>query len=111
MDSKGWLPIHLIANFNRVKQLTQDSQLVRDVLEISSLVELRGEHVRLSNGQWENYVLPSAAPSIVEGEGGDSGVSNTQSVHAGNGDEDEEDDEQGEDGGEDDEDDQQEASR
>lgn len=68
MDSRGWLPIHLIASFNRVRQLTQDPHLVNEVLNLSSLVEVRGEHVRLSNAQWENFVLPSAAASTVEGE-------------------------------------------
>ena len=68
MDSKGWIPIPLIASFNRVRQLTPDAQLVKEVLGISSLVEVRGNHVRLANQQWANYVLPGAAESTVEGE-------------------------------------------
>ena len=92
MDSRGWLPIHLIASFNRVKQLTQDPQLVREVLEISSLIELRGEYVRLSDGQWENFVLPGATPSRVEGEVDEGGMSGAQPAHTGNGDEEDEED-------------------
>ncbi|KAL5514453.1 hypothetical protein ACEPAG_2541 [Sanghuangporus baumii] len=68
MDSKGWIPISLIASFNRVRQLTQDAQLVKEVLGISSLVEVRGNHVRLANQQWANYVLPGAIESTVECE-------------------------------------------
>lgn len=68
MDSKGWIPIPLIASFNRVRQLTPDAQLVKEVLGISSLVEVRDNHVRLANQQWANYVLPGAAESTVEGE-------------------------------------------
>lgn len=68
MDSRGWIPISLIASFNRVRQLTQDPELVREVLGISSLLEIRDDHVRLSNQQWENFVLPSATTSTVENE-------------------------------------------
>ena len=66
MDSRGWIPISLIASFNRVRQLTQDPQLVKEVLGISSLVEVRDDHVRLGSRQWESFVLPGAIPSLVE---------------------------------------------
>lgn len=68
MDSKGWIPIGLIASFNRIKQLTQDVQLVTDVLSISSLVEVNGSHVRLGKGLWKNFALPNAPPSMVEAD-------------------------------------------
>lgn len=68
MDSKGWLLIDLIASFNRVKQLTEKTQLVRDVLSLSSIVEMRENYVRLRNEQWKNYVLPDAATSPFEDE-------------------------------------------
>lgn len=64
MDARGWIPIPLIASFNRVRQLTQDVQLVKDVLTLSSLVQVRGNMVRM--GGWEQFVLPGAAPSTVE---------------------------------------------
>lgn len=64
MDARGWIPISLIASFNRVRQLTQDVQLVKDVLYLSSLVQVRGNMVRM--GGWEPFVLPDAAPSTVE---------------------------------------------
>ncbi|THH29241.1 hypothetical protein EUX98_g4936 [Antrodiella citrinella] len=64
MDSRGWISIPLIASFNRVKQLTVDLQLVRDVLMLSSLVEVRGDFVRMR--AWQQYVLPAAPPSTVE---------------------------------------------
>ena len=66
MDSRGWLPIQVIASFNRVKQLTGDVQMVKDVLELSSLVEVRDDHVRLSDSQWTKFVLPGAATSTIE---------------------------------------------
>ena len=64
MDARGWIPIPLIASFNRVRQLTQDIQLVKDVLTLSSHVQVRGNMVRM--GGWEQFVLPDAAPSTVE---------------------------------------------
>jgi la-related protein 1 len=64
MDVRGWIPISLIASFNRVRQLTIDAQLVREVLTLSSLVQVRGNMVRM--GGWERYVLPDASPSTVE---------------------------------------------
>ncbi|KDR68447.1 hypothetical protein GALMADRAFT_146404 [Galerina marginata CBS 339.88] len=64
MDARGWIPIALLASFNRVKQLTPDAQLVRDVLTLSSLVQVRGSMVRM--GGWDRFVLPDAAPSSVE---------------------------------------------
>ncbi|OCH84757.1 hypothetical protein OBBRIDRAFT_839472 [Obba rivulosa] len=104
MDSRGWIPIALIASFNRVKQLTLDMQTVRDVLILSSLVEVRDGWVRMR--QWEQFVLPNAAPSTVEGgespqsvphapgavPAGDGGSAGSRSSHEGEGEEDEEED-------------------
>ncbi|KAJ8488817.1 hypothetical protein ONZ51_g3301 [Trametes cubensis] len=64
MDSRGWIPISLIASFNRVQKLTTDPQLVTDVLVLSSLVEVRDGYVRTH--QWQQYVLPTAQKSRVE---------------------------------------------
>lgn len=66
MDSRGWLPIQLLASFNRVRSTTQDYHLVKDVLSLSAIVEVRGDHVRMGGGQWERYVLPDAPVSAVE---------------------------------------------
>lgn len=73
MDSKGWVPISLIASFNRVRQLTVDMHLVRDVLILSSVVQVKDDWVRMSG--WEKFVLPDAATSVVEiQEQGESGA-------------------------------------
>lgn len=66
MDSKGWIPISLLASFNRVMRLTQDYQLVREVLMLSTLVQVRDHFVRM--GGWEQFVLPDAPKSTVEVE-------------------------------------------
>ena len=59
----------LLASFNRVRQLTLDPQLVRDVLALSSIVELCDDYVRLGGGEWRQFVLPDAPTSTVQGEG------------------------------------------
>jgi len=71
MDTRGWIPIPLIASRNRVRQITADVltdhvQLVREVLTLSSVVQVSGGMVRM-NG-WESFVLPGAPVSEVEGE-------------------------------------------
>ena len=68
MDAKGWIHIPLIASFNRVKQLTRDVNLVKDVLSLSRLVEVNGDHVRMARGEWQQFVLPDAPKSTVEGD-------------------------------------------
>jgi la-related protein 1 len=47
-----------------------DPQLVRDVLELSSIVELRDDFVRMGAGEWVRFVLPDAPTSNVEVESG-----------------------------------------
>jgi hypothetical protein len=65
MDDQGWIPISLIASFNRVQKLTTDVNLVRDVLNLSSLTEVKDEYVRMAREQWKQFVLPNAPRSIV----------------------------------------------
>ncbi|KAI0674457.1 hypothetical protein C8Q78DRAFT_989386 [Trametes maxima] len=64
MDSRGWIPIQLIASFNRVRSLTTDAHLVAEVLALSMLVEVHDGYVRMR--QWRQFVLPTAPKSIVE---------------------------------------------
>ena len=56
----------LIASFNRVRQLTTDVQLIRDVLLLSSIVQVKGHWVRMKN--WELFVLPDAVASDMEND-------------------------------------------
>ncbi|KAJ3995368.1 hypothetical protein F5050DRAFT_311104 [Lentinula boryana] len=66
MDSHGWIAIPLIASFNRVRQITTDESFVRDVLSMSSVVEIQGDMVRMKEGEWERFVLPGAQTSRVD---------------------------------------------
>lgn len=66
MDSRGWILISTLAAFNRIKALTVDIQLVKDVLMLSSIVEVLDNSVRMGGNQWVPFVLPDAHPSAVE---------------------------------------------
>ena len=59
MDSQGWIPIHVIASFNRMRSLTMDLNLIRDTIALSVVIELSqsGESCRMINNTWEPYVL------------------------------------------------------
>jgi len=80
MDSRGWIPVSLLASFNRVRQFTLDPQVVRDVLALSSIVELCDDCVRMGGGEWGRFVLPDAPTSTVEVEDG-IGVDRGQDDH------------------------------
>nr|CAD1818981.1 unnamed protein product [Ananas comosus var. bracteatus] len=57
MDDQGWVPLSLIANFNRVRQLTDDIQFVMETVQLSSAVELQGDKIR-RRYDWRNWLLP-----------------------------------------------------
>lgn len=41
MDDQGWVPLNLIAGFNKVKLLTDNIQIVLDAVRTSSVVEVQ----------------------------------------------------------------------
>ncbi|KAG8377963.1 hypothetical protein BUALT_Bualt08G0088500 [Buddleja alternifolia] len=55
MDEHGWVPITLIASFPRVKQLTQDIQVILESLRISAIVEVQGGKLRRRN-DWSKWI-------------------------------------------------------
>lgn len=66
MNPEGWISIPLLASFNRIRQLTPDPQLVRDVLTLSSSAEVSGDWVRMGGNQWAQFVLPPPTPSASQ---------------------------------------------
>jgi la-related protein 1 len=66
MNPEGWISIPLLASFNRIRQLTPDPQLVRDVLTLSSVTEVSGDWVRMGGNQWTQFVLPPPTPSAPQ---------------------------------------------
>ena len=84
MDSHGWIPVKVLASFNRVRSLTLDEHLVKDVLTLSSLTEVRGNWVRLH--RWQPWIYPNASESVVEPSGDAEGESSTAGAeYAGDG--------------------------
>ncbi|XP_061367725.1 la-related protein 1C [Gastrolobium bilobum] len=66
MDDQGWVPIKLIAGFNKVMHLTDNIQLIIDAVRTSSVVELQGDKIRRRN-DWGKWVMPPVQFSNVTG--------------------------------------------
>lgn len=66
MNPEGWISIPLLASFNRIRQLTPDAQLVRDVLTLSSTAEVSGDWVRMGGNQWTPFVLQPPSGSTPQ---------------------------------------------
>lgn len=56
MDEQGWVPISVIADFNRVKQMTNSIQYLLDTVQLSSVVEVQGDKIRKRN-DWMAWLL------------------------------------------------------
>ncbi|KAG0272437.1 La ribonucleoprotein domain member 1 [Linnemannia exigua] len=57
MDDEGYVPLSLVANFNRVKYLTTDHVLIKDTLKTSKEIETKGDKIR-RRGDWATWVFP-----------------------------------------------------
>ena len=62
-QEEGWLPIQLIASFNRLRSLTSDVELITAALQLSPELEVRDFHVRKRH-DWQRWLLP-ASPQTV----------------------------------------------
>jgi la-related protein 1 len=67
MDSEGWIEVSMIASFNRIKSLTPDVAIVREVMEMSILLEVKEDMVRLAGDEGMRWVLPDAPPCKFSG--------------------------------------------
>ncbi|KAJ9098605.1 hypothetical protein QFC21_004252 [Naganishia friedmannii] len=63
MDSHGWVDIPMIASFNRIRQVTADEALVKEVAYLSHILEIRDNKMRLRDN-WQVWVFPGARPSV-----------------------------------------------
>uniref|UniRef100_A0A0D6QXI2 HTH La-type RNA-binding domain-containing protein n=1 Tax=Araucaria cunninghamii TaxID=56994 RepID=A0A0D6QXI2_ARACU len=61
MDAEGWVPISVIANFNRVRSMTTNILFILDVLRGSNVVEVQNDKIR-KRGDWSKYI-PRQGPS------------------------------------------------
>ncbi|KAF9134596.1 La ribonucleoprotein domain member 1 [Mortierella sp. 14UC] len=57
MDAQGFVPLSLVANFNRVKSLTTDHALIKDTIKDSNVIELNGDNIR-KKGDWATWIFP-----------------------------------------------------
>ncbi|KAG5927861.1 hypothetical protein E4U53_002790 [Claviceps sorghi] len=62
MDSQGFVHLHFVAAFKRIRELTQDMAMIRAVCETSTEIDFVVgeddiERLRRRNG-WQNFVLP-----------------------------------------------------
>lgn len=62
MDERGFVPVSVIANFNRVRMITQNPFLIIEALRMSNVVEGQGDKVR-KKGDWANWLLPASLQS------------------------------------------------
>ncbi|XP_016487722.1 la-related protein 1C-like [Nicotiana tabacum] len=60
MDEHGWVSVMLIAGFKKVMSLTDNIQLILDVMRSSTVVEVQGEKLRRRN-DWNHWIIP---PSV-----------------------------------------------
>ncbi|WCJ44286.1 La-related protein 1C [Euphorbia peplus] len=59
MDDEGWVPVTLIAGFNRVKSMTHDIQLILDSLTSSTVLDVQDDKVRRYN-DWQKWIPSSS---------------------------------------------------
>ncbi|XP_028774507.1 la-related protein 1B-like [Neltuma alba] len=57
MDEQGWVPVRLIANFRKIKELTDNIQIISEVLQTSTVVEILGDKVRRRD-DWQRWIIP-----------------------------------------------------
>lgn len=63
MDEQGFIPVAVIANFNRVRMLAPNAAFILDALWNSMVVEVQGDRIR-KRDDWAKWLLP---PSHYEG--------------------------------------------
>ncbi|XP_058089888.1 la-related protein 1B-like [Magnolia sinica] len=62
MDGQGWVSVHLISGFKRVKRLTEDVNLILKALRPSTVVEVQGQKLR-KRGNWMAWVPAQSSSS------------------------------------------------
>ncbi|KAK9071454.1 hypothetical protein SSX86_010023 [Deinandra increscens subsp. villosa] len=58
MDEQGWVSAGLIAGFKKVSSLTDNVQLILDVMRTSTIVEVQGDKIRRRN-DWMKWIMPA----------------------------------------------------
>ncbi|EGG02546.1 uncharacterized protein MELLADRAFT_91329 [Melampsora larici-populina 98AG31] len=71
MDNEGWVKIDTISSFNRIKTLSTDQNLIKEVMSLSAYLEVDTErHLVRKKGDWSDWLLPipplQPYPSVTE---------------------------------------------
>ncbi|KAI8351995.1 hypothetical protein B0O80DRAFT_106783 [Mortierella sp. GBAus27b] len=64
MDSEGYVPLSVLASFNRVKNLTTDAAFIKDAIKDSNVIELSGDKLRKKE-DWATWVFPKDSGSSL----------------------------------------------
>ncbi|XP_042454156.1 la-related protein 1B-like [Zingiber officinale] len=81
MDQQGWVPISLIAGFNRVKKLTNSVEFILDTLQLSTVVEMQGDKIRKRH-DWMNWILPPSESQFGNADSQSSALPNIDNLAA-----------------------------
>jgi len=82
MDGEGWIPIVLLASFNRLRTLTTDVAIVTEALAFSPDLEVwEGTHVRKRH-DWQRWVFPTSKLSDRSSPVGEASTGETYNVAA-----------------------------
>ncbi|KAK3245019.1 hypothetical protein CYMTET_45392 [Cymbomonas tetramitiformis] len=58
-DEEGWIPIAVIAGFNRVRMLTQEPSMMLEALKDSTEVEVSADNLKIrKKEEWSKWILP-----------------------------------------------------
>ncbi|XP_009148977.1 la-related protein 1C [Brassica rapa] len=60
MDDQGFVPLHVIAGFKKVAELTDSIQQIVEALQGSPFVEVQGDRIR-KRYNWQHWLLPEDA--------------------------------------------------
>ncbi|KAL4277943.1 hypothetical protein GQ457_03G044030 [Hibiscus cannabinus] len=63
MDDLGWVPISKIADFKRVKRMSEDIQFILDALMDSSSIEVQGDKIR-RHDDWSKWVPANSETTL-----------------------------------------------
>lgn len=67
MDDEGWIPLSVLANFNRVRNMigNVDAKFILDTMRSSQVVEIREEDNKIRRkGDWQQWVFPPDVCSL-----------------------------------------------
>ncbi|KAL5714581.1 hypothetical protein ACHQM5_016522 [Ranunculus cassubicifolius] len=65
MDTFGWVSVDRIADFNKVKSMTKDVDLILRALQHSQVVEIQGNNIRKRNN-WKTWILSNSLVNKIQ---------------------------------------------